>query len=177
MIDTSLYLPRLLSIYSKRSSRLWFSILSSVLEIFRVTKRLANSSVRTVMGERIIAKGFSVTCNLTCKGLPSGIQKIVVIKCSPRRESGVNLQRMSALRCVLLSPGRFKVISNGSTQLDVNYSNRLVHAHRLYCRRFREETFDECKICRFWGTKKSSFSSSLKLFRVGFVTFSCHIVG
>ena len=132
MCDTSLNLPRFLSIKFRRSSKLWFSLLSSVLEIFRVTKRLANSSVRTVMGIRIIASRFSVTRNLTCKGLPSGIQKIVVMKCSPYRESGVHLQRMSALECVLLSPGRFREISFGFIQCSVDYSNRVVHAHNLW---------------------------------------------
>ena len=48
-----------------------------------VTKRLANSSARTVTGIKIIASRLSRTRNLTCKGLPSGIQKIVVMKWSP----------------------------------------------------------------------------------------------
>ena len=65
------------------------------------------------MGIRIIAIRFSLTRILACKGLPSGIQKIVVIKCSPRRENGVHLQRMSALKRVLLSRGQLKVSSIG----------------------------------------------------------------
>ena len=70
-------------------------VFPSIQHPFRVTKRLANSFVRTVMGIRIIASRNSVTCNLTCKGLPSGIEKIVFINCSPCKESGVHLQRMS----------------------------------------------------------------------------------
>ena len=72
------------------------------------------------MGIRIIASRFSVTRNLTYKGLPSGNQKIVVMKCSPCRESGVHLQRMSAPKCVLLSPGRLIVISIGFIQCSVD---------------------------------------------------------
>ena len=113
MCDTSFNLSRFLFIKSRRSSKLWCSRFSSVLEIFRVTKRLASSSVRTVMGMRIIASRFSTTLNLTCKGLSSGIQKIVVIKCSPCRENSVHFQRMLALECALLSPGRCRVISIG----------------------------------------------------------------
>ena len=149
MCDTSLNLPKFLSIYSRRSSKLWFSLLSSVLEIFRVTKRLANSSVRTVMGIRIIASRFSVTRNLTCKGLPSGIQKFVVMKCSPCRESGVHLQRMSALECALLSPGRLRVISIWFIQRSVDYSNRVVHAHNLCWRGILKKAVNECDIWRF----------------------------
>ena len=87
------------------------------------------------MGMRIIASRFSVTRNLTCKGLPSGIQKIVVIKCSPCRESGVHLQRMSALECVFLSPGRFRVISIGFIQRSVDYSICVVNVHNPCWRR------------------------------------------
>ena len=87
------------------------------------------------MGRRIIASRFLITHNMTCKGLPSGVQKIVVTKCSLCKENGVRLQRMSALRCALLSPGRLKVISNGLIQRIVNYSDRLVHAHNLRWRR------------------------------------------
>ena len=86
MSDTSLNLLRFLSIQSRRSSKVSFCLLYSVLEIFIVTKRLATSSVPNVMGMRIIASRFSVTRNLTCKGLPSGIQKIVVIKCPLARK-------------------------------------------------------------------------------------------
>ena len=68
------------------------------------------------MGIKIIAIRFSVTRNLTYKALPPGIQKIVFIKSSPCRENGVHLQRTSALECVLLSPGRFRVISIGFIQ-------------------------------------------------------------
>ena len=69
------------------------------------------------MGIRIIASKFSTTRNLTCRGVPSRIQKIVVMKCSPYRESGVHLQRMSVLKRVLLSPGRFRVIFIGFIQI------------------------------------------------------------
>ena len=118
MCETSVNLPRFLSMYSRRSSKLWFSLFSSVPEILKVTKRLANSSVRTVLGISIITSRLSTTRNLTCRGLPSGVQKIVVMKCSPCREGGVHLQRMSALECVLLSQGRFKVISMAFTQIE-----------------------------------------------------------
>ena len=116
MCDASLSLPRFLSNYSRRLSKLWFSPLSSVPEFFRVTTRSANSSVSIVMGKRIIASRLSVTRSLTCKGLLSGIQKIGVMKRSPCKENGVNLQRMSPLKCVLLSPDRWKVISIGFLQ-------------------------------------------------------------
>ena len=142
----------------------------------RVTEMLANSSVRTVMGLRVVASRISVTGNLTCEGLPSGIPKIVVINCSCR-EIGVHLQRMSVLKCVFLSPGRFRAISIGFIQWSVNYSNRLVPAHNLRWRRVLEETFDKRKICRFRRTRKSGFFPSLKFFRVDFVTFSYKIVG
>ena len=137
---------------------LWFFLLSSVLKIVRVTKRLANSCVRTVIGIRIIASRFSVTHNLTCKGLPSGIQKNKVLKCSPCRESGVHLQRMSALECFLVSPGRFKEISIGFIHWSFNYSICLIHAQNLRWRRVLEQTFDECKVCRFWGQEEVTFS-------------------
>ena len=73
LCDTSLNLPRFLSIKSRRSSKLCFSLLSSILDLFRVTKRSANSSVWTVMGIQIIASRFSVTRNLTCKGFSSSV--------------------------------------------------------------------------------------------------------
>ena len=117
MRGTSLSDPRFMSLYSRRSYKLWFSLLSSVLESFQVTKRLANSSVRTVMEIRIIASRFSTIGNLPRKGLPSGIQKIVAVKCSRCRESVVCLQRRSAVKCVLLSPGRSRVISIGFIQI------------------------------------------------------------
>ena len=177
MCDTSLYLPRFLSIQSRRSSKLWFSLLSSILELFKVTNRLAKSSVRTVMGIRIIASTFTVTRNLTCRVLPSGIQKIVVIECSPCRENGVHLQWMSSLKCVLLSPVWSKMISIGFVQWTVSYSNRLVHAHYLRWRRVLEETFDKCKVCRLWRTRKIKFLPRFKFFRVNFLTFSGNVVG
>ena len=68
------------------------------------------------MGKRIIASRFSVIRNLTCKGLPSGIQTNVVMKYSHCSESGVHLQRMSALECVLLSPSLAGVNSIGFNQ-------------------------------------------------------------
>ena len=177
MCDTPLNLPRFLSIKSRRSTKICFSLLSSVLEVFRVIKRLANSSVRTVMGIRIIANRFSVTRNLTCKGLLSGIQKIVVIKCTPCEESGVHLQRMSALKRVLLWPGHFRVISIGFIQWSVKYSSSSVHAHIFCWSRVLKETFSECKTCGLWRTRKSSFFQSLMTFRVNFVTLSCNVVG
>ena len=125
---------------------------------FLVTKSSTNNSVRTVMGIRIIASRFSVIRNLTCKGLASGIQKIVVFKCSPCKENGVHLQRMSAFKCLLLSPGRLRVFSNGFIEWSVNYSTRLVHAHNLRWRKVLEETFDKCKVCRFGGQEKVAFA-------------------
>ena len=95
------------------------------------------------MGIKIIASRISVTRNLTWKGLPSGILKIVVMKCSPCRESGVHLQRMSALECVLLSPGRFRVISIGFIQCGNDYSNRVLQAHNLCWRRIFEKAFNK----------------------------------
>ena len=129
------------------------------------------------MGIRIIASRFSVTRNLTCKGLPSGIQKIVVIKCSPCRKSGVHLQRMSALECVLLSPGRLRVISIGFIQRGVDYSNCVVHAHNLCWRRVFKKTVEECEIGRFWRTRKSNFFPNSKCFSVISVTLGCIVVG
>ena len=98
------------------------------------------------------------------------------MKCSPCKENGFHFQRMSALKCVL-SSGRFKVISMGFIQWSANFWNRLVHADNLRRRRVLEEAFDECKVCRFWGTRKSSFFPSFDFFRVDFVTFSCNVVG
>ena len=147
------------------------------MKILRAIKRLMNSSVRTVMGISISASRFSVIRNLTCKGFPSGIQTIVVLKFSPCRENGVHLQRMSALECVLLSPGRFRVISIGFIQRNVNYSNRLLHAHNFRWRSVLEETFNKCKVYRLRSTGKCSFFPSFKFFPVDFVTFSCNVVG
>ena len=138
---------------------------------------MANSSVRTVMGIRIIASRFSVTRNLTCKGLPSGIQKIVVIKCSPWRERGVHLQRMSARECVLLSPGRCRMISIGFIQCNIDSSNRVVHAHILCWRRTLKKAVEECKIWRFWRARKSNFFPSSECLSVNFVTLGCKVVG
>ena len=112
MCDTSLNRPWFLSIYA-RSSKHWFSSISNVREIFKDTKRFTNSPVRTVMETTIVASRFSTTRSLTWRGLPSGIQKIVVMKCSPWSEIGVHLQRISAFKCDLLSPGRLRVISVG----------------------------------------------------------------
>ena len=111
---------------------------------------------------RFIANRFSLTRNLTCKGLHSGIQKIVVMKCFPCKENGVHLRRMSALKRVLLSSGRFRVFSVGIIQWSVTYSDCLVHAHNLCWRRVLEKTFDNCKICRFSRTRKGSFFLSFK---------------
>ena len=86
---------------------------------------------------------------------------------------------MSALKCVLLSPGRFKVISIGFIQKSADYSNRLVHAYNLGWRRVFEKAFDECKIGRFGRTRKSNFLPSFKFFRVDFVIVTCsgNVVG
>ena len=131
-------------------------------------------------GWRILLFGllweFSTTRNLTCNGFPSAIQKILVIKCSCR-EKAVQLQRMSALRCVLLSPGRLKVVSIGCTEWSVNSSKCLLHAYDLRWRRVLEETFQNCKVCSFWRIRKSSFSPSFELFRVDLVTSKCNVVG
>ena len=129
------------------------------------------------MGIRIIASRFSVTRNLTCKGLPSGIQKIVVMKCSPCRESGVHLQRMSAVECVLLSPGRLRVIYIGFIQRSVDYSNRIVHVHNLCWRRILKKAVEKCEIWRFRRTRKSNFFPSSECFSVNFVTLGCKVVG
>ena len=158
MCDTSLNLTRFSFKKSRRSSKPWFSLLSSVPGIFRVTKWLANSSVRTVIGIRIMNSRFSVNRNLTCKELPSGIQEIVFFKCSSCRDSRVHLQRLSAFRCVLLSAGRFKVNSFGFIRWSVIYSNRLVHTHNLRWRRVLEKTFNKCKVCRLRSTRKKTFS-------------------
>ena len=148
MCDTSLNLPS--SCPYNPGDRPSFDFLSYPASWkFLELQRGWRSSVRTVKGIRIIASRFSVTRSLTCKGLPSGIQKIVVIKCSPWRESGVHLQRMSALECVLVSPGRFRLISIGFIQRSVDYSNCVVHAHILCWRRVFKKTFKECKVWRF----------------------------
>ena len=68
------------------------------------------------MGIRIIASRFSITRNLTGRGLPSEFQKMVVMKCYPWREIGVHLQHNSAMRCVLLSLERPNVRPIGFIQ-------------------------------------------------------------
>ena len=155
------------------------SVFPSMLrpEIFRVTKRLENSSVWTVRGIRIMASRFSVTRSLTCKGLPSGIPKIVVMRCSPYKENGVDLQRMSALRCVLLSLGLVKVISIVFIQPNADWSNCAVHAHNFRWRRVLEKNFKKCKVSGLRWARKSNFLPSFKFFRVEVVTFSCNVVG
>ena len=159
MCDTSLNLPSFLSIYSWRSSKLWCSLSSSLLEIFKVTKRLVNSSIWTVKEIRIIASKFSITHNLTSWGPPSGIRKIVVLKCSPCKKSGVQLQRMPALKCALLSPGWLRVFSIGFIQViyEVWIVKWFVASSKFGWRRVLEETFDECKICRHCSTRKVTF--------------------
>ena len=82
---------------------------------------------------------------------------------------------MSALKCVLLSPGRRRVISIGFVQRIVKYSNCVIHADNLCWRRVAKKAFNKCKICRFWRTRKSNFFP--KFFRVDFVTFNCNVVG
>ena len=99
------------------------------------------------------------------------------MKCSPCRESGVHLQRISALECALLSLGRLRVISIGFIQRSVEYSNRVVHAHNLCWRRILKKAFKECEIWRFWGTRKSNFFPSSKCFSVNLVTLGCKVVG
>ena len=50
----------------------------------RVTKRLANSAVRAGIGITTTVGGFSTGLIRTCKGFPSGSQKILVISHSPK---------------------------------------------------------------------------------------------
>ena len=64
----------------------------------RVTKRLANSAVRAGIGITTTVGRFSTGSIRTCKGLPSGSQKILVILHSPKLIE-VHLQ----LRLTLLS--------------------------------------------------------------------------
>ena len=52
--------------------------------IVRVTKRLANSAVRAVIGITTTVGRFPTGSIRTCKGLPSGSQKILVILHSPK---------------------------------------------------------------------------------------------
>ena len=68
------------------------------LAIERVTKRLANSAVRAGIGITTTVGRFSTGSIRTCKGLPSGSQKILVILHSPKLIE-VHLQ----LRLTLLS--------------------------------------------------------------------------
>ena len=68
------------------------------LAIVRVTKRLANSAVRAGIGMTTTVGRFSTGSIRTCKGLPSGSQKILVILHSPKLIE-VHLQ----LRLTLLS--------------------------------------------------------------------------
>ena len=104
-------------------------------------------------------------------------QKIVVLKCSPWRENGVHLQRISALKCPFLSPSRCRVFSIGFIRLIFKFSNRVKHAHNLCWRRILKKAFDKCEISRLWRTRKSNFFPSFKLFSINFVTFSCNVVG
>ena len=69
------------------------------------------------MGKRFIASTFSRTRYLICRAVPSGFQKIVVMKCFLCRKSGDHLHRMSALKSVLLSPIRLRVNSIGFIQV------------------------------------------------------------
>ena len=61
--------------------------------IVTVTKRLATSAVRTVIGITTTVGRFSTGWIRTCKGLPSGSQKIFVILHSPKlNEVHLNLR-------------------------------------------------------------------------------------
>ena len=120
MCDTPLIFSTFSSIYSRKLSQPCSSHLSSLVETLKVTKSLANSSFWTVMGIRIIANKHSTTCTLTCTGIPAGVQKIVVMKCSPSRKSSVHLHRMLALRCFLLSIHRFRITSIGFIHISVD---------------------------------------------------------
>ena len=91
-------------IYTRRSTNLWFSVVSKVgvakfrPAMVRVTKKLANSAVRAGIGITTTVGRFSTGSIRTCKGLPSGSQKILVILHSPKLIE-VHLQ----LRLTLLS--------------------------------------------------------------------------
>ena len=82
--------PRLAFIYVRRSTNIWLSVVSEVgvatfrLAIERFTKRLANSAVRSGIGITTTVGRFSTGSICTCKGLPSGSQKILVILHSPK---------------------------------------------------------------------------------------------
>ena len=52
--------------------------------ILWVTKKLANSAVRAGIRITTTVSRFSTVLILTCKGLPSGSQKILVILNSPK---------------------------------------------------------------------------------------------
>ena len=91
-------------IYARRSTKLWFSIVSEVgvamfrPAIVRVTRRLANYAVRADIGITTIVGTFSTGLIRNCKWLPSTSQKIFVILHSPKI-FGVHLQ----LKLILLS--------------------------------------------------------------------------
>ena len=86
------------------STNVGFSVVSKVgvakfrLAIVRVTNRLANSAVRAGIGITTTVGRFSTGSIRTCKGLPSGSRKILVILHSPKLIE-VHLQ----LRLTLLS--------------------------------------------------------------------------
>ena len=102
--DTPVYVRRLVFIYARSSTNFWFPVVFKVgvakfrPAIVRVTKRLANSAVRAGIGITATAGRFSTGSIRTCKGLPSGSQKILVILHSPKLIE-VHLQ----LRLTLLS--------------------------------------------------------------------------
>ena len=160
MRDTELNLFRLLSVYSRTSSKLWFSRLSVFVETFQVTKRLAHFSVRIFTAKRTAASRFSTTRSLTCKGLPSEIRKIVVVMCSLCWESGGRIHRMSALKCALLSSIRYSVFSIGFIHVFVMKKSfkwcRIFS--QLWMKGVFQEVFDESKVTGFYRTKKIFFS-------------------
>ena len=96
--------PRLTFIYARRSTNLCFSVVSKIgvagfrPAIVRVTKSLANSSVRAGIGTTTTVGRFSIGSIRTCKGFPSGSQKTLVILNSPKLIA-VHLH----LRLILLS--------------------------------------------------------------------------
>ena len=104
------------------------------------------------MALRINASRFSVTRNLTCKGLSSRIQKIVYIKCSPCSKNGVHLQLMSAEKCVLLSLARFGVISIGFFQ-KVSLIQIVWYLLNFCWKRILEQALNKCEVCSFRRTR------------------------
>ena len=145
-------------------------------KVLKVTKRLANSFVCTVMRKMIIASRFWTTRNLTCWGLLSGIQKFVVMKCCPCRESGVHLQRMSALKCVLLSPGRFRVTFFGFIQIISEvwiFQMVWFLLTFLVGGWFLNKLSMDAKIVNSGRQEEVAFLSSFEFFWVDFVTFNC----